>query len=67
MRGYFARPATVDHKLPGIVVIHELMATDKLERLQSLFEIGNRDRLAHQHAHALREQSLCHALTFLTP
>lgn len=23
MRGYFARPAIVDHKLPGIVVIHE--------------------------------------------
>jgi carboxymethylenebutenolidase len=23
MRGYFARPATVDHKLPGVVVIHE--------------------------------------------
>ena len=23
MRGYFARPAVVDHKLPGIVVIHE--------------------------------------------
>jgi len=23
MRGYFARPAAVDHKLPGVVVIHE--------------------------------------------
>jgi carboxymethylenebutenolidase len=23
MRGYFARPATIEHKLPGIVVIHE--------------------------------------------
>jgi carboxymethylenebutenolidase len=23
MRGYFARPAVVDHKLPGVVVIHE--------------------------------------------
>lgn len=23
MRGYFARPAIVDHKLPGVVVIHE--------------------------------------------
>jgi carboxymethylenebutenolidase len=23
MRGYFARPAVIDHKLPGIVVIHE--------------------------------------------
>lgn len=23
MRGYFARPATFDHKLPGVVVIHE--------------------------------------------
>lgn len=23
MRGYFARPAIIDHKLPGIVVIHE--------------------------------------------
>jgi len=23
MRGYFARPATVDHRLPGVVVIHE--------------------------------------------
>jgi carboxymethylenebutenolidase len=23
MRGYFARPAVTDHKLPGIVVIHE--------------------------------------------
>jgi len=23
MRGYFARPAVVDHKLPGVVVVHE--------------------------------------------
>ena len=23
MRGYFARPATIDHKLPAVVVIHE--------------------------------------------
>jgi len=23
MRGYFARPAVIDHKLPGVVVIHE--------------------------------------------
>lgn len=23
MRGYYARPASVDHKLPGVVVIHE--------------------------------------------
>lgn len=23
MRGYFARPATIDHRLPGVVVIHE--------------------------------------------
>lgn len=23
MRGYFARPAIIDHKLPGVVVIHE--------------------------------------------
>jgi len=23
MRGYFARPAVVDHKLPGIIIIHE--------------------------------------------
>lgn len=23
MRGYYARPATVDHKLPGVVVVHE--------------------------------------------
>jgi carboxymethylenebutenolidase len=23
MNGYFARPATIDHKLPGVVVIHE--------------------------------------------
>ncbi len=23
MRGYFARPATIDHKLPGVVVVHE--------------------------------------------
>ena len=23
MRGYFARPAVTDHKLPGVVVIHE--------------------------------------------
>lgn len=23
MRGYFARPAAIDHKLPGVVVVHE--------------------------------------------
>ncbi|NOR35234.1 MAG: dienelactone hydrolase family protein, partial [Woeseiaceae bacterium] len=23
MRGYFARPAVIDHKLPGVVVVHE--------------------------------------------
>ncbi|MDX1516657.1 MAG: dienelactone hydrolase family protein [Woeseiaceae bacterium] len=23
MRGYYARPSTIDHKLPGVVVIHE--------------------------------------------
>ena len=23
MRGYFARPAVIDHKLPGVIVIHE--------------------------------------------